>query len=100
MKKENICPGCGRHCDLNHPHCKYGRSYAEKLQKKREKAPSYKWEDYTEKGDLAWLLFLVSRNWKKALKKGETTEEKLLAAWTEQEKETLREMLGKMLEYR
>lgn len=27
MQKENICPGCGRHCDLSEPHCSRGEEY-------------------------------------------------------------------------
>lgn len=27
MPKENICPGCGRHCDLNEPNCGRGEEY-------------------------------------------------------------------------
>ena len=27
MSEKNICPGCGRHCDLNDPHCGRGEEY-------------------------------------------------------------------------
>lgn len=27
MPEENICPGCGRHCDLSEPHCGRGEEY-------------------------------------------------------------------------
>ena len=27
MSEKNICPGCGRHCDLNEPQCKRGEEY-------------------------------------------------------------------------
>ena len=27
MLEKNICPGCGRHCDLNEPHCSIGEEY-------------------------------------------------------------------------
>lgn len=27
MPDENICPGCGRHCDLSEPHCGRGEEY-------------------------------------------------------------------------
>lgn len=27
MSPENICPGCGRHCNLNEPHCGRGEEY-------------------------------------------------------------------------
>lgn len=27
MSEQNICPGCGRHCDLNEPQCKRGEEY-------------------------------------------------------------------------
>ncbi len=29
MTEVNICPCCGRHCDLNDPHCERGREYTE-----------------------------------------------------------------------
>ena len=28
-ESKNVCPGCGRHCDLSEPHCERGRKYAE-----------------------------------------------------------------------
>ena len=27
MLEKNICPGCGRHCDLSQPHCGRGKEY-------------------------------------------------------------------------
>lgn len=27
MSEKNICPGCGRHCDLSEPHCGIGEEY-------------------------------------------------------------------------
>ena len=27
MLEKNICPGCGKHCDLNEPHCGRGEEY-------------------------------------------------------------------------
>lgn len=27
MTENRVCPGCGRHCDLNEPHCKTGEEY-------------------------------------------------------------------------
>lgn len=27
MSEKNICPGCGRHCDLSEPHCGRGEEY-------------------------------------------------------------------------
>jgi len=27
MPEENICPGCGHHCDLNEPYCGRGKEY-------------------------------------------------------------------------
>lgn len=28
MSENNYCPGCGRHCDLDNPHCERGREFA------------------------------------------------------------------------
>lgn len=28
MSEKNICPGCGRHCDLSEPHCGRGEEYS------------------------------------------------------------------------
>lgn len=28
MTEQNICPGCGRHCELSAPHCERGAAYA------------------------------------------------------------------------
>lgn len=38
MFEENICPGCGRHCDLNEPHCGRGEEYRRtgEMQEKRQ----------------------------------------------------------------
>ena len=27
MSEKNLCPGCGRHCDLSEPHCSRGEEY-------------------------------------------------------------------------
>lgn len=39
MKEENICQGCGRHCDLSEPHCGRGEEYRRtgKMSERREK---------------------------------------------------------------
>ena len=30
MQENNVCPCCGRHCDLSEPHCERGREYLRK----------------------------------------------------------------------
>ena len=101
--KTKYCPGCGRHCPLEHPKCKYGRNYAEKLLRKVEKAEEskcetacFKWEKYVQKDSPVWSLLYVSKSIKKNLCKKKTTEEELLAALTEEEKRALTAALKKL----
>ena len=102
MKKEKIptCPGCGRHCPLSHPRCKYGRDYLEKLQKKEAETPEkkkrFKWEGLVEKDGLLWQLLLTGCSIKKALRKKRTTEAALLQQLSDQEQMQLSEILKKL----
>ena len=95
MKQDSCghCPGCGKHCSLNQPRCKYGREYAAKIEKKRQdamkqpagakagscdmKKHQYKWEKYVEKDSLAWKFLSVSCLAKKALRREQITQEQL-----------------------
>ena len=94
------CPGCGRHCSLAHPRCKYGRDYWEKIQRKEQEAPKeksrFKWEGLVEKEGLIWQLFLVSRSMKKALRKKKVVEEDLLLRLNDQEQQQLSDLLKKL----
>ena len=100
MKKENVCPGCGRHCPLNQPRCKYGRAYQQKMEKKKadHSEKHYKWEKYTEKCGLAWKFFLAGRNMKKSLRNGMMTEDKIWEKLSREEMETLEKILIKINE--
>jgi len=101
VKKENVCPGCSKHCPLNAPRCKYGIRHAAKLQKKAtacatKKQKQYKWERHTAKGGPAHLMLTVSRSAKKALCHEKTTEERMFASFTPAEKELFASLLAKI----
>lgn len=125
MKNNAIptCPGCGKHCPLDHPRCKYGRAFFEKWQRKEQAADvkekekkkssldsrkrnqsfhqapqdcSHKWEQYVEQGGLAWQFFLACCHAKKALRKKRITEEKLFSALSDDEKAYLSQLIEKM----
>ena len=103
MKKDisGVCPGCSRHCSRDILKCKYGREYFAKLDKKQNKQDtkqdrSYKWEAYTEKGGLAWLLLLICRNIKKALRSHAMTEAEIFAPLSHEEKAELAHLVQKL----
>lgn len=101
MKKDNVCPGCHKHCPLNAPRCKYGLSYLAKQEKKKASCSSskqkhYKWEQYVAQNGPAWKLLTISRNAKKALCRRDITESALFAAFTEEEKQLFAKMLDKL----
>lgn len=102
MKKtnQNACPGCGRHCTIDHVRCKYGRQFFAKqtaaLQGADHKPHRRKWEKYTEAGGAAWQLLTVSRQVKKALVRGGITEQQLLAPLSPDEQQMLTSLLGRL----
>ena len=99
MKKENVCPGCGKHCPLSCPRCKYGMRYAAKQQKEEaecKKKKQAKWERYVTPNSTAHLMLSTSRRVKKALCHQEVTENELFAAFTPFEKEIFTTLLQKL----
>lgn len=95
MGKKDVCPGCSRHCPLDHVRCKYGRKYVEKRGKEQEAAQSAdekssrktgrKWEKHVTQGGTAWKLLLTARTLKRALRKEQITEAQLLGSLTPQD---------------
>ena len=105
MKKqsENLFPGCSRHCPANHPRCKYGQKYLEKIakatachSKDSEKKPRCKWEKHVTPHGLCWQLLWNSRRIKQALRKNKVTEQQLLSALSTQEQVQLCALLAKV----
>ena len=105
--KANRCPGCSRHCRLDHVRCKYGQKYLEKVQNAHEKKAAYdenkdakkqryKWEKYVLQGGLGWKLLWTAGCSKRALRSGRMTEQELLGALTESEQEQLSILLEKI----
>ncbi|MBR3872735.1 MAG: hypothetical protein IKJ26_01060 [Clostridia bacterium] len=85
---KDTCPGCSRHCPMNHLHCKYGEKYFAKQ--------TSKWTALVTEDGLLWQLRSTSKSVKKALKRKETTEEALLACLSDEEKYRLMETLQKI----
>ena len=101
--RKDVCPGCSKHCSMNHVRCKYGQKYVEKIREAdadRHQAPEdkhhYKWEKYVAQGGLAWKLLWVSSRGKKALRRKKLTEQQLLSALDEAELAQLNALLDKI----
>ncbi len=64
MPGKNICPGCGRHCDLNEPRCGRGKEYRRtgKMPERHEEMFSCLSEE--EKRELLPLLERVCADWR------------------------------------
>ena len=103
----NRCPGCSRHCRLDHVRCKYGQKYVEKIQnaqarkaaggeKTDAKKHAYKWEKYVLQGGLAWKLLWAARCSKRALRRSKMTEQTLLSVLDETEQAQLGALLDKL----
>lgn len=104
-RRQDVCPGCSRHCSLNHVRCKYGQKYIEKIRtpdadshQTPEDNHHYKWEKYVAQGGLAWKLLWVSSRSKKALRRKKRTEQALLDALDEGEQAQLDALLEKLLD--
>ena len=100
---KDVCPGCSRHCSLDHVRCKYGQKYVEKIRKAEadghpatEDKHHYKWEKYVAQGRLAWKLLWVSSRRKKALRRKKLTEQQLLNVLDEAEQAQLDALLDKI----
>ena len=99
--KENVCPGCGRHCTAENVRCKYGRSYFEKRNGEARNGTErrrYKWEGFVEQEGLLWKMLMLSARLKKALKSGDRTEAQLMDGLTGGEKELLADAIRKIEE--
>jgi len=79
------CPGCGKHCELTSPRCKYGRAYTAQCCAGKDGKKAPRWAAYAPEGGLAWRLLDLSRRLKRSLRKARCTEPQLLAALTPQE---------------
>ena len=93
--KQTVCPGCSRHCPMGAEHCKYGRRYFAKLAE-TEQQKTYKWEKYVEKNGLVWQLLMTARRIKKTLRSQKLTEEQLLAALDQEQRQQFSELKKKM----
>lgn len=107
MGKQDVCPGCSRHCPLDHVRCKYGQKYIEKQRRALEGAPGNqkqdskkmrrrKWEKYAAKGSASWTLFETSSRLKRALRKETITERQIHLALSDEEQAQLRALLAKI----
>ena len=69
-RKEDVCPGCSRHCPLDHVRCKYGQKYLEKQQKKdRTEKRRRRWEKYAAEGSPVWTLLDTASRLKRSVRK-------------------------------
>ncbi|MBQ4075298.1 MAG: hypothetical protein IJD39_08865 [Clostridia bacterium] len=94
------CPGCGKHCPLSAPRCKFGRHYLEKMKEKpsadfEKNTKKKKWETYVKPGEAIWAFLSVSCQIKKALCKQKVTENQLLSEFSKDEIETMISLIKK-----
>ena len=102
-KKPAVCPGCHKHCEEGHARCKYGCRYFAKLHAQENTACAcpkknckHKWENDVTQGSSIWHLLSCSRRIKKALRSKSMTEEQLLSALNDSERQTLSGLLNKL----
>ena len=102
MKEEKIdrCPGCGHHCPLTAPRCKFGRQYQEKIgmlaHEKGEKGKTCKWEAYVGQNGLGWNLLMQAKRIKNGLRSQKISEEKIFQNLSPQEQQTLLQLLKRL----
>ena len=105
--KPNTCPGCSRHCSLDHVRCKYGQKYLEKMKKaqadnhsaqKAAETHRYKWEKHVKAAGSAWKLLYCGSRLKRALRKKTLTEEQLFSVLSDEERTQLDALLSKLLQ--
>lgn len=95
------CPGCSRHCPLDHVRCKYGQKYIDKLKNAQEEAipfkkHKHKWEKHVHREGLIWNFLQASRSVKRALRRKTANEAQLLAALTSEERAQLNTLIAKI----
>lgn len=106
-RKEDVCPGCSRHCPLSHVRCKYGEKYIEKLRRTQEAAPDAakeggksrkrrKWEKHVSSDTTVWKLLWTDSLLKRALRKGKIIEQQIHLALSDEEEAQLRILLEKI----
>ena len=64
----------------------------------QEKPKLHKWEKHVQRGGLIWRFLWVAGLCKRALRKEQMKEERLLAALTEEEREQLHQLLKKLVD--
>lgn len=103
-RREDVCPGCSRHCPAGSVRCGYGRKYFEKKHKAQadseaqaeKRTKRYKWEKLVRQGGPAWQLLWVGSRSKRALRSKSLTEREMFAALDEAEQAQLLALLAKI----
>lgn len=103
--RQDVCPGCSRHCPLSHVRCKYGQKYVEKQRRAQDASPGNikesnkkrrKWEKYVTQDSTLWKLLFTGNRLKRALRKGQITERQIHLALSGEEQAQLRTLLEKI----
>lgn len=97
-RHEPVCPGCGKHCPMSHPRCRYGRTYFARLNAPAPEhaRPRHKWEAFVTRDEPIWLLLDTARSLRKALKKERVTEAQLLDRLSDDEQLRLTALLRRL----
>lgn len=106
-QKEDVCPGCSRHCPLSRVRCKYGEKHIEKLRKAQCAPPDAakeggksrkrrKWESYVANDTTAWKLLWTGSLLKRSLRKGRITAQQIHLALNDEEEAQLCTLLEKI----
>jgi len=101
-QKQDVCPGCSRHCTQDCVRCKCGRAYFAGRSSSGTPAPQEaprkkrKWEKYAAEGGLVWRLIIAALRAKKALRREQIAEAQIMDVLDEQEKTLLDQILKKL----
>lgn len=101
MSEKNICPGCGRHCDLNDPHCGRGEEYLRtgkipERQKEKRHCHEMRMAHYSSQ-DINDKLIINLRDLSHIMHsqyEGKASQKRILIILNESEKITQRDLTG------
>lgn len=103
MTQENICPGCGRRCDLSAPHCDRGKEYSRtgKMPEQKHKGDSHH-EAYISHYDAADINDKIIMNIRniscmmRFLYEGKASQKRILIILKEAERMTQRDLTERL----
>lgn len=102
MMEKNICPGCGRHCDLSNPHCNVGEEYLRTGKVPEQRGKNYHHQMFMESyqaADIDEKLIMLLRDLGHMMRfqhEGKAGQKRILTILSEKETITQRDLTERL----